>query len=128
MTKAVKILLIIAGALFVGGIIWAIVATSRNNKQAVDATKTTPTAQTTITTSTPQVTVPAPSETPAPVPTNPTPQTPPKTKQYNRNTTTTYYYYTYEEPTYETYESSSSAWARAGVNDDGTTYAESHAE
>jgi len=119
MPKLVKVGLLIAGVLFIFGITWAIIATRNNNKKEAENTQTT--TQTTITTSTPIDT----NSTPAEVTTT-TPSTPITTtkKSLTKKTVpvTTYTYTT------ESFDSVASAWASAGTNADGSTYAEAHAE
>ncbi|MEK7202100.1 MAG: hypothetical protein AAB669_01010 [Patescibacteria group bacterium] len=116
MSKTVRIILSIAFAIFVAGIVWAIVATRNNKKDATPETANTPTlVGTPSSTATPAVTTPA--TTPAPA----TPASKPATKKV-----TPRYRVVFVEET--TDEVSASAWASAGTNTDGSAWAEAHAE
>lgn len=118
MTKIVKYALIIAFVIFVAGIIWAVSASRDNKKDAA----TNPPANTPTLVGTPSSTT-TPSATTTPTPAaSPTPatagsqskKTPPKTRVVVIEETTT--------------EVSASSWASAGTNDDGSSWAEAHAE
>ena len=114
MTKTVRFALIIAFIIFVAGIIWAVTFTRRDKKEITIKTTETPTLVGSPSSTT------APAATPAaPAPTAPAPTPTPK------KTVTTYRIVTVEEPSNE---ASASAWASAGTNADGSTYAEAHAE
>lgn len=117
MSKTVRIILSIAFAIFVVGIVWAIVATRNNKKDATPETANTPTlVGTPSSTTAPAVTTPA--TTPAPATTASKPAT--------KKVTPKYRVVFVEETTSD--ESSASAWASAGANSDGSAWADAHAE
>jgi len=124
MTKLMKIILIVALFLFIIALIWAAIYTRNHKKEETKTTSTnTQTTNTTPTvTSTPSlIATPVADTTPAPVP----PKKPAQ-KVIRYYTTTT----VEGSDSTETSSSSNSAeaWASAGVNADGSTYAESHAQ
>ena len=112
MTKTVKFALIIAFIIFVAGITWAILATRNNKKDTTTKTANTPTL------------VGTPSSTTAPAVTAPTTATP-TSKPVVKKSAPTYRVVFTEETTEEV---SSSAWASAGTNTDGSAWAYAHAE
>lgn len=117
MSKVVRILLGIAFLIFLAGVVWSFWAISQREEIV---TTPPPAPDTTITTS---ITSPPPK---------PAITTPPPTgvvnKPAQKKTRPQRYFVTetvyYEYPS----ASSASAWARSGVNPDGSTYAEAHAQ
>lgn len=111
MSKTVRIILSIAFAIFVVGIVWAIVATRNNKKDTTPKTANTPVlVGTPSSTTAPAVTTPA--TTPAPS----TTASKPATKRVKPK-----YRVVFVEET--TNEVSASAWASAGANSDGSAWA-----
>ena len=116
MSKVVRILLGIAFLIFLAGVVWSFWAFSKTKDDV--ATTPPPKPDTTITTS---ITSPPPKPaiaTPAP--------TGVVNKPAQKKTRPQRYFVT--ETVYYEYSSEASAWARAGVNPDGSTYAEAHAQ
>lgn len=117
MSKTVRFALIIAFIIFVAGITWAIVATRNSKKDTTTKTANTPTlVGTPSSTTAPAVTTPATT-----APSTPTPAAKPATKKVSPT-----YRIVFTEETIE--EVSTSAWASAGTNSDGSSWAEAHAE
>ncbi|MEK7535021.1 MAG: hypothetical protein AAB613_02040 [Patescibacteria group bacterium] len=118
MSRTVRFALNIAFIIFVAGIAWAIVATRNNKKDTTTKTANTPTlVGTPSSTTAPAVTAPATT----------TPSTPTlkATKLAPKKSTLKYQIVFTEETTEEV---SSSAWASAGTNTDGSAWAYAHAE
>lgn len=116
MSKTVRIILIIVFIIFLAGISWAIIARKNTVKVTKDSTQNTDIK--TSSTATPATTV----EVPKPVTDTSAEKTTP-TKATPKKQTRTYVVY---EEVWE--ESSASAWAQAGTDANGNSYAEAHAE
>ena len=115
MTKIVKIALIVAFIIFAAGITWALVANRDKNKEKSTETANTPTlVGTPSSTGAPAAT---PSTTPAPVTVAP--------KTTAKKVVVTYRTITVEEPSEEI---TATAWASAGSNNDGSSWAYAYAE
>jgi hypothetical protein len=112
MTKTVKFALIIAFIIFVAGITWAIIATRNNKKDTTTKTANTPTL------------VGTPSSTSASTVTTP-PTAIPATKPASKKAAPKYRVVFTEETTEVV---SANAWASAGTNSDGSSWAYAHAE
>lgn len=115
MTKGVKITLGIAFAIFVTGIVWALVAARGKEDNKSTETAKTPTL------------VGTPSSTATPTPTNPPTSSPAgvESKPAGRKTIPKSRIIIVEETTADF---SASAWASAGTNTDGSAWSYSHVE
>jgi len=117
MSKTVKLILVIAFVIFVSGVSWAVIAKKKNANTV--ATNTAQKADTkTSSTSTPKPKV----EDTKPTAVTSSEKTSPTTVKPKKQTRTVVVY----EEVWE--ESSASAWAEAGTDANGNSYAEAHAE
>lgn len=127
MSQLVKYILIFAFVIFLVGLIWSFTSL---RKRLIVQKGTLPPRQETVTTSTSTGTPSTPTSTPAPAPAPAEQPTP--TPEKPRSVATTQQevvYYIIEETTTTTEfgGSGAEAWAAAGVNADGSTYAEAYA-
>ncbi len=117
--RKLRVILFVVTALFLVGVTWAIIVIARRNNNVTVETPTTPNEQS----DTPS---PQAGETPTDAPAESQPISPESsgiTSQPSKKKRLI----VAEETTFEV-SAEASAWASAGVNPDGSTYAEAHAE